>query len=125
MTINEAISRAEELKPSTYPHNMLVNWLGMLDDAASDFMALYHKNDGETETEYQGYNDETDPETVLLIPHPYDEIYIYWLFSKIDFFNEEYEKFNNSNAMYESVWSDFQRYYNRDHTRKSYNNRYW
>ena len=63
--------------------------------------------------------------TVLLIPAPYDEVYLRFLEAQMDYANGEFERFNNSNAMYAAAWSAFVNYYNRTHmplggTRKYY-----
>jgi hypothetical protein len=64
---------------------------------------------------FNGYTENTALTTELLIPHPYDEVYIRWLESQIDYANGEYGKYNNSMAMYNTAYVAFQNYYNRTH----------
>lgn len=122
MTIQDAISRADELRPNAFATDMKVSWLSMLDLRVNQLRARYE--DGEYAEDFRGYDSETDLTTELLVEDAYSELYNHWLFAQIDYFNEEYDKFNASNAMFQSVWSDYERYYNRTHmpkgTRKIY-----
>ena len=63
---------------------------------------------------FEGYN-ETDQDKELLVGEPYDEMYVHWLETQIDWNNMEYDGFNNSNAVFSSVYGDFYRSFNRTH----------
>jgi hypothetical protein len=52
--------------------------------------------------------------TVLLVPAPYDDVYLRWLEARIDYANGEYGKYNNSLTAYNDAYSLFERYYNRN-----------
>ena len=56
--------------------------------------------------------------TELLVPAPYDDIYIRYLEMQIDYANGEYGKYNNSKVMYNETYTVFKRYYNRTHMPK-------
>ncbi len=122
MTIQDAISRADELRPNAFANDLKVGWLSAVDLRANQMRARYE--DGEYIEDFKGYDNETDLTTVLLVEDAYAELYIHWLFAQIDYFNEEYDKFNASNAMFQAVWSDYERNFNRTHmpkgTRKIY-----
>lgn len=72
---------------------------------------------------FNGYT-EDDTDTELIVKEPYDEIYVHWLEAQIDWNNMEYAGFNNTNAMFESVYSAFRNFFNRTHmplgVRKNY-----
>lgn len=62
-----------------------------------------------------GYAPDADPDTELLIPHPYaEDIYNFYLQSRIDLENGEIQKYNNSNAMYTAAYSRFASAFNRE-----------
>ena len=69
----------------------------------------------EEETEFAGYNIETDPSTELLAPFPYDEIYLYWLASKVDFQNLEMDKYNNDRVLFNNAWETLSDWWTRTH----------
>lgn len=113
MTISEAISQVDELKPNDYSMEQKIKWLNRLDTAIKT--EIIDTRDGADQVEFNGYTAETPPDTELLVPPPYDDIYIYWLQAQIDYFNGEISKYTNDIAMYNNQYSAFQRYYFRNH----------
>jgi hypothetical protein len=64
---------------------------------------------------FTGYNEDTDPQTELLVPAPWDELYIHWLEAQIDYHNGEYTKYNNSAARYNELLQEYASHYTREH----------
>ncbi len=64
---------------------------------------------------FRGYDEDTDPGTVLLVPFPYDEIYTWWLMSKVDIQNQEIDKYNNDRALFNNAYDTFSDYWTREH----------
>ena len=48
-------------------------------------------------------------------PQAVDEPILRWLEAQIDYTNGEYEKYNNSIEMFNTAWTEYQNYYNRNH----------
>lgn len=113
MTITEAISRINTLKPNSYTDTEKIAWLSTLDGVIKKEIIDTH-HDGE-DVVFSGYNEMTAPDTVLLVPAPYDDIYIHWLDSRIDYTNGEYKKYNNTAAAYNDAYDAFARFYNKAH----------
>ena len=116
MKIIEAINRIDSQKHNTYTQNEKVAWLSRLDSMVKRLIIDTHE-DGEDIT-FTGYDDTTDPETELLVPAPFDEMYLRWLEAQIDYTNGEYDKYNNSILMYQAAYDDYANYYNRNHMPK-------
>lgn len=112
MTIIEAINRIDDAKPNQYTQSDKVRWLSALDGIVHDEILAVHEGEAGA---FDGYDDSTDLSTVLLVPPPYDEVYIRWLEAQIDYTNGEYGRYNNSMAMYNAAYSTFSRFYNRTH----------
>ena len=125
MKINEAIAEADHLKPNMYEEGDKIRWLSRLDGRIFQEIICTHAfNGGETEIDsFDGYGSD-DGETELLVGAPYDEMYVRWIEAQIDYNNMEYDSFNNSNAVFESVFSAFRNAYNASHmpkgSRKTY-----
>ena len=118
MTIREAITEADNLKPNMYQDPDKIRWLSRLDRRIYNEILLTHElNDGETLPEFTGYG-ETDNEEELLVGEPYDELYIHWLEAQIDYADMEYDGFNAANAVFEGVYSAFRNAYNASHMPK-------
>lgn len=113
MTIIEAINKIDTLKPNNYTQSDKVKWLSNLDGIIK--AEIIDTHEGGSAIQFEGYTDETLLETELLVPAPYDDIYIKWLESQIDYTNAEYGKYNNSSTAYNTAYSAFERYYNRTH----------
>lgn len=116
MTIIELITDVDALKPNGYEQPYKVQWLSQLDSRVKQDIIDTHE--GGEDVVFNGYNDDTPIDTELLIPHPYDEVYRFWLEAQIDYANGEYTKYNNSMAMFNTAYSAFERYYNRTHMPK-------
>lgn len=116
MTIIELITDVDEMKPNGYGQLYKVQWLSQLDGMVKNDIIDTHE--GGEDVAFDGYNAETPLDTELLIPHPYDDVYRYWLEAQIDYANGEYTKYNNSMSMFNEAYSAYNRYYNRTHMPK-------
>lgn len=113
MTIMEAIHRIDSVKPNRYSQQEKIQWLSILDGTVKAEIIDTHEGAGASD--FKGYTEKTDLNTQLLVPAPYDDIYLFWLESQIDYWNGEIKKYNNSIAMYNNAYSEFAKYYNRTH----------
>ncbi len=116
MTLMDAIHKIDTLKPNSYRLADKIKWISTLDGIIKTEIIDTH-HDGEDKA-FGGYTEDTELTTLLLVPAPYDEIYLFWLESKIDYFNGETARYNNSISMYNEAYSAFERYYNRTHKPK-------
>ena len=116
MTIMDALYRIDEVKPNSYSQPEKIKWLSSLDGMIKSEIIDTHE--GDEDVVFDGYGENADLTTVLLVPAPYDDIYIRWLETQIDYSNGEYGKYNNSIAMYNTAYTAFANYYNRTHMPK-------
>lgn len=113
MTIMGAINHIDEVKPNGYSQTEKIMWLSTLDGIVkAEIIDTHEGGDG---VPYKGYNEMTALTQELLIPHPYDDVYIKWLEAQIDYANGEFGKYNNTITAYNKALSDFERAYNRTH----------
>lgn len=116
MTILEAIHKVDTVKPNSYTQPEKIKWLSTLDGIIKSEIIDTHEG-GENVT-FNGYDDNTDLDTVLLVPAPYDDVYIRWLESRIDYAMGEYGKYNNSATAYNFALDAYSRHYNTHHMPK-------
>ena len=113
MTIAEAISLVDKLKPNQYTEPMKISWLSKLDGQV--FKEIFQTHADNPIDSFDGYEN-APVNTELLIPYPYDEdIYNYFLQANIDKENGETAKYNQSITLYNNAFLSFQNYYNRTH----------
>ena len=116
MTIIEAINKVDSLKPNTYIQEDKIAWLSTLDGIIKNEIIDTHE--GTENISFNGYDVDTALDTVLLVPAPYDEVYVKWLEAQIDYTNGETSRYENSMLMYNTAYSAFKRHYNRTHMPK-------
>lgn len=112
MTIIEAVNKIDALKPNNYTTENKVAWLSTIDGIIKKEIIDTHE--GADKVTFNGYDADTTNDTVLLVPAPYDDIYIRWLEAQIDYNNGEYGRYSNSMTMYNAAYSNYERYYNRN-----------
>lgn len=117
MKIIDAIAYLDELKPNGYSTEMKIGWLSTLDGMVKKTVIDTHE-DGE-DIEFAGYDKDTDTDTVLLVPAPFDDIYLYWLQQKVELANGEYAKYNNSAMRFNDIFSEYRNWYNSQHMPKT------
>lgn len=117
MTIQEAISLVDRLKPNQYEAIHKIRWLSKLDGMIWKEVMMTHV--GLTcEQILEGFNgyEDASNDTELLVPYPYDaDIYNYYLQSMIDKENGEMAKYNQSAMLYNNAYKEFVNWYNRTH----------
>lgn len=116
MTIMEALYRIDEVKPNSYSQAEKIKWLSSLDGMIKSEIIDTHE--GGEGVVFNGYGEDEDLTKKLLVDAPYDDIYLRWLETQIDYANGEYGKYNNSIAMYNATFSAYEKFYNRTHMPK-------
>ena len=115
MTMEKAIFQADELKPNQVARALKIEWLSHLDRRVFKEVFSTHEPDAETPKAFDGYTQDTPPDTELLVKPPYDDVYLYFLAMQIDLANLEYDKYNNSVQLYGNALGQYKRWYHRTH----------
>ena len=116
MTIMEALYRIDEIKPNSCSQPEKIKWLSSLDGVIKSEIIDTHE--GGEDVVFEGYNEDSNLSIVLLVPAPYDDIYLKWLEARIDYTNGELNKYNNSSVAYNNAYDLYLRHYNRTHMPK-------
>ena len=105
MTIRQAVEMARKMTDSDYDGEIMTHQLQTLDGQIQLEVMLTSREDTVR------YDWERDGETELLVEPPYDTIYPLYLAAQIDFWNAEYDRYQNSMAMFEEKYSAFVRWF--------------
>lgn len=112
MTIHEAIARVDDLRDNTMAPNIKIAWLQMVDQQ------VYHEiikgRVGADAVSLPDYSDENG-ERVLLVPPPYDMLYVYRLEAEICYKNQEIDRQANALTRYNELMDAFAKQYAREH----------
>ena len=111
MTINKVIEHVDKVKINPYGDEEKYRWISELDGMVRRTVM----QEGGT----FAYNYPDDGDTVLIVPYPYDGIYIHWLEAKIDFYDKRYEDYNNTLLMFHTLFEEYKKAYIRENMPKS------
>lgn len=115
MTLIEAINHVDSVKPNSYGQREKIRWLSNLDGLIKrEIIDKYEGGDSVAFSEYT----EADIMKRLIVPAPYDDVYIKWLEAQIDFANGEYGKYNNAALAFNEAYQRYARAYNRENKPK-------
>lgn len=113
MKLQELITQVDALKPNAYDLVDKIGWVSRVESMIKKFVIDTHE--GSDDVEFEGYTVESDPDTELIAPEPFDALYVHWLEAQIDYANAEYVKYNNAITTFNESYSAYQNWYNRNH----------
>ena len=116
MTLREAAARFDALYPNTldigFKRKLISDFDGLL---YSEVLAHY---EGAPQV-FSGYGESADPDTVLLVPFPFDDIYIKLLCVENDAVCGDTLRYANSAALFNAAREQYVNYVNRTRRRKN------
>ena len=98
MTALDVITRVEGRLHSVFSREDKLRWLGQVEGLARGLQARCGADGGAGELTL---------DTVLSVPAPFDVLYDRWLEAQIDFANQEYLKYNNAMAVFQTFWQEY------------------
>lgn len=104
MRINDVIARADALRANTAPVEQKAEWISDMDGQLAEMMGLPVP-----------VNNWPEEDRELLMPAPYSEVYVLYLVSKIDYFNQEYMLYANDREAFEKALSEALGWWRRNH----------
>lgn len=114
MTLKECIDIVDNLKPNQYTIKEKVRWLSFIEEIIINEVLKTHEGyDGRYDM-FEGYSEDKLSVT-LIVPSPYDELYVEYLKMMIDKENGEIARYNNSAASYNAQMLNYKKYYNKTH----------
>lgn len=111
MTLQEAIEKCDKLKPNQYDEEEKTGWINELELRV--VRDILQKHEGYEEYVFMPY--EPGEEAVLIVPEPYSSMYVKFLFCQVDLYNTEIDRYNNSAALFNAIFADYQSFFRRTH----------
>lgn len=104
MKAQKLFERIRKLRavPADVDEAMLLDWLNTVEGM------ILHEIYLVSVTELKPF--EAIPEEELSAPYPYDRVYVSWMLAQVDWYNEEYERYENSKSRYNTDWNDLARH---------------
>ena len=105
-TMNKVIEQVDGVKPNTFGPEEKFLWLSNLEGMVRRLVMQ--------EKEVVPYEYPKDMDRELLVGEPFDGIYALYLEAQIDLHNREYNEYNNSVALFNSMYEEFKKAYIRE-----------
>ena len=114
MTIQQVLDNIDECKPNTFSPTLKLMWINEVDMQVYTDILKTHEGLPEGFV-FEGYNQDTPPDTELLIPDAFAEIYEHALARRMDSKNGEMDKYNNNTMLFNARYQEFSDYWTRTH----------
>ncbi|MCH5325529.1 MAG: hypothetical protein J1E39_10005 [Eubacterium sp.] len=112
MTIKQAIDIVDAIKPNQYSRTVKAQWARNIERRVHNEIYLNHEHE---DIEFTLPTEEDGEEYALFAPAPYDELYLLYLAAQIDSANAEYGRYNNTVRQFDSVYRDFEKFWQSGH----------
>ena len=123
MKLIEVLNRIDSLKQNQLDDAVKRGWLSDMEEQIVNEVVETHEMPEKVlgnelvqrylETGERMYDEGTDPDTELIAPPPYDDLYFWWLAAKVDLINLDNKQYKNDYQMYNNAYLTFQDYWNR------------
>ena len=105
MTITESILQTDAIRPNSIDEDVKTTLLNQLDNRIRANIWLCGPND------FMKYKWPEDKDRELIVQEPFDDLYVHFLCSRIDYMTENYESYQNTHAMFETKIREYTRWF--------------
>lgn len=116
MTLEKLIENILTIKGQQFDNEIITSWINEIEVQAID--EVFNKAIG-VNIEFVPYDYTTDMDKKLYIPDRFQDVYTNYIYSKIDFLNQETERYNNDVVMFNAAYESFSSWYLRNNKQKS------
>ena len=115
MRLGELIETVIRTRGRQYSEDIMTGWLNEIEGQVID--EVINKAEG-YDLKFKPMTYELDAERELSVPDRFQDVYINYMLSKIDFHNQETERYNNDVVMYNSAYDAFASWFRKNHMPK-------
>ena len=101
MTIETCLNLVDSMMPNGVDASVKLRFLGEIEGKVRVEL-LGETPDGETD-----YNEATPTGTVLCVPHPYDQLYLLYIMTMLDYIAGDTARYENSAAMFNTAYLSY------------------
>ena len=115
MTVGELIETIIRLRGRQYGEDIMMGWLNEIEGQVIE--EIVNRAQGYNVT-FKPLSYDLDAEKELTIPTLFQDVYIHYMLSKIDYHNQETERYNNDVVMYNSAYDAYAAWFRRENRPK-------
>ncbi len=133
--VSEIIEQYNTEHPGSVSDDLKVAWLKKCEQMIINEILISHEHDLESESRmelhvtgstlhikiggsFESHIDSFGLDTELLVPEPYDDLYLHYLDQRIAFNNNDKARYNMAAAQYNNALLTYQQYFNRTYPTK-------
>ena len=117
MKIREVLTFIDQARPNAYTDGEKIHWLNIIEGMV--YREIFQKAEG-FDRELVPF-EEGQEERELAVPAPFTELYHFFLMSRIDFFNGDSARYNDTMVLLENAWDEFAAWYRENNKPKQTN----
>lgn len=117
MNIQAVIDQVDRLKTNMFPVEQKIAWINELEGKVWSEIVQEHEW-MPSGIQYHGYDDTTNPGTVLLVPDAYADVYVHYMMAKMDDANRETNEYTKHMLMFNAAWQTLCDYWGRKYMPK-------
>lgn len=117
MKVREILAEIDLIRPNAYTDGEKIALLNTIEGRV--YTDIYQKAE-DFEGEFEPFT-EGEEERELSVPVPFTDLYLYYIASRIDYFNGDVGRYNDSIVLYNDAWDMFAAYYRENHKPKQTN----
>ena len=117
MNVREILAMVDQLRPNAYTDGEKIALLNTIEGRV--YTDIYQKAE-DFEGEFEPFA-EGEEERELSVPVPFTDLYLYYIASRIDYFNGDVGRYNDSIVLYNDAWDMFASHYRENHKPKQTN----
>ena len=119
MTASTIISLVDNLSPNYYTNAQKLGWLATIDGKIYEEVLMTHEDAPEDEfdpSDYAAGENDSIPNVDLLVGDPYaEDLYSYYLLSRIASANSEITKYDQFATQFNAAYTEWTNWYNKKH----------
>ncbi len=115
MTLRDIVEMVTDSGNGQYDADQITAWISEIEGQAVDEVINHAEGD---EVEFRDLDYGLDPDRELLIPDRFRDVYLYYARAKVDFLNQETERYNNDVAMFDAAYTGYAAWFRRTHRQK-------
>lgn len=104
MTLSELIAYCDETRPNQYSNNVKTWWVNEVEARVAD--DIINRIEGPEFIIFEPYKYDDDKDKDLLLPIQFNDVYVSYIYAKVDFTNAEIERYQADSALFDAAWSD-------------------
>ena len=117
MKLREILTTIDQIRPNAYTDAEKIALLNTIEGRV--YTDIFQKAEG-FEGEFAPFK-EGQEERELAVPVPFTDLYIYYLASRIDYFNGDVDRYNDSMVLYNDAWDQYAAHCRENHKPKQTN----